>query len=482
MNNRYYTFLLFLFPLLTIIPYLIPNLELNAYYKIMIFIITLISTLVSVIYIIYSKKRDLIFFFSMFGLSMLIYLLNTIFDLVSLFSSYPVEWFSDLSDFLGNLPILIFLVIRVILDARLIKLQSLNIFLFGSIVASTGFITVAIIAVRLALSQGVPMSEFLLFLPFFIEVILIMFLLITLYVIYMEITFRYYILALLTGFAFLFFGDTFQLFYGLFGDIKYRGITRIFNLLGFSYMLAILIWVRGKNLVVSSITAIEEERKRYKSLYLELDDKVRDLIILTQLLRHDLGNDIIVVSNALELYEEKKSSDLLEIASKRLKNMENRITKLRSSSEIYTSLRTEKVPITFINEVAQLFEKVTVKIKDKKLHIWANQLINFILFNIIENAFKHGGEDVEVIIDAEKTADSIIIQIIDNGKGMSDAEKKMILDYSLMVTEKEWKPEGVGLNLAKTAIESFGGTFSIEDNEPKGTIVTMKFPLILSEE
>ena len=482
MNNRYYTFLLFFFPLVTIIPYFIPNIELNNYYKIMIFVITLANTLVSLIYLMYSKKRDLIFFFAMFGLSMLIYLLNTIFDIVSIFGDYPVEWFSQLSDFIGNLPILIFVIVRVILDARLVKRQSLSIFLFGSVIASTGFIIVAIIAARLAISQGVPMSEFFIYLPFLVETVLIMFSLLTLYIIYMEITFRYYILALLTGFAFLFVGDAYQLFYGLFGDIKYRGITRIFNLLGFSYIFAILIWVRGKKLVISSITAIEEERKRYKTLYLELDDKVKDLLILTQLLRHDLGNDIIVISNALELYQDKKSDELIEMASTRLKNMENRISKLRSSSEIFSSLKIEKIPISFINEVADLFDNVSVKIKDKKIYIWGNNLLNFILFNVIENAFKHGGEGINVIINAEKTDDSIVIEVSDNGKGMSDVEKGRILDYSLTITEKEWEPRGVGLSLAKTAIEGFGGSLQIEDNEPSGTIISMKFPLIISKE
>ncbi len=123
-----------------------------------------------------------------------------------------------------------------------------------------------------------------------------------------------------------------------------------------------------------------------------------------------------------------------------------------------------------------------MKIKDKKIYIWGNNLLNFILFNVIENAFKHGGEGINVIINAEKTDDSIVIEVSDNGKGMSDVEKGRILDYSLTITEKEWEPRGVGLSLAKTAIEGFGGSLQIEDNEPSGTIISMKFPLIISKE
>ncbi|MHA2255980.1 MAG: hypothetical protein ACXAAM_07905, partial [Candidatus Heimdallarchaeaceae archaeon] len=191
----------------------------------------------------------------------------TILDLVAIKSSYPSEIYDNLYDFIGNLPILIFLVVRVVKDVRLLKKESRNIFAFGAIVASSGFILIGIIATRLALFAGVAMEDFALYMPFLVEIIAIMVLLLTLYIIYMELSFRYYILALLTGYFFSFVGDTYQLFYGLFGDIGYRAISRIFNLLSFSYFLAILIWVRGQNIIISSLVEIEAERERYKNLY-----------------------------------------------------------------------------------------------------------------------------------------------------------------------------------------------------------------------
>ncbi|MFW9852098.1 MAG: sensor histidine kinase [Candidatus Thorarchaeota archaeon] len=481
--KRIYSFILFSIPLIIIIPYFFPYFEdLTVYYKYMIFALTLINAGISIYFLIYAKEKDVRFFFILFGLSMFIYLLNTIFEIVEIYGTYPWEFFDNLSDFIGNLPILFLLVYRTFKDVQFLKRESRNIFLFGAIVASSGFLIVGLIASRLAIFVGIPMSDFYLYLPFLIEVIVIMILLMTLYIMYVELSFRYYILALLTGYIFSFIGDTYQLFYGLFGDVNYRGIARIFDLLAFSYFLVTLIWVRTKKIVVSSITEIEEERRKYKALYLELDDKVRDLLILTQFLRHDLGNDIVVVSNALELYKEKTNEDLFSMATDRLYRMSDRIQKLRSTSEIYESLKIQKLPITFVNDVARLFKKVDVKIKNKNQFIHGNQLLGFILFNLIDNSFKHGGENVVVKVEVDETDDTVIIKVLDNGIGMTDQQKQAITNYIPTIKETEGLPKGVGLSLAKNTVEGIGGEFKIEDNIPQGTIIIMEFKKYIEEE
>jgi signal transduction histidine kinase len=212
-----------------------------------------------------------------------------------------------------------------------------------------------------------------------------------------------------------------------------------------------------------------------------LNDKARDLLILTQLLRHDLGNDIVVVSNALDFYEEKKSKDFLKMAKKRLASMEERISKLRSTSEVYSSLRTQSIPITFLNDIAKLFEKVSVKIKNKKVALKGNQLVNFILFNIVENSFAHGGEDVEVEITSEVVKESVIIEISDNGIGIPEEQRERIFVQISTIEEEDALPKGIGLNLARTTIHSLGGKFNIYENDPQGTIVKIELPIYKEE-
>ncbi len=475
--RKIFAWLLFSFPIIVIIPYFFPQPEnLTAYYRWMILLITLLNAVISVFFVTTTDKKDVRFFFSLFGLSMILYLLNNIFDIISTYRSYPSDLYDSLYAFIANMPILIFLLYRVIRDIRLIKTESRIRLFFGAIAASLGFIIVGIVTARLGFEKGVSWEDFLLYLPFMIQIIGIMVLSLTLYIMYMELSFRNYILAILVGYMFSFLGETYGLFYGLYGTINYRGIERIFTLLAFSYFFVILWWFRSKKITVTSISEIEEERKKYKALYLELDDKVRDLLILTQLLRHDLGNDIVVIANALDLYEERKTKELFGIARKRLLGMEERIKRLRSSSEIYESLKVQKIPITFIDDVSKLFENVNTKISNKNISIKGNQLVNFILFNLIQNSFKHGGEDVKVTVTVDEEDDFAILKVIDNGIGISDEEKIQILRQVVTLEASEELPKGVGLSIAKTTIEGLGGIFKIEDNDPQGTIIVMEIP------
>ena len=421
--RRYQTLLLLLFPLVVIIPYFfLQSNNLNLYYKYSIFIITFITTIVAVLLAILSEKKDVRFFFSIIGISMVFYLANAFFDVIKIYHYYPSNLFDDLYAFIANMPVFFFLIYRFITDFKLIKRESRFVVAFGAIAASSGFIIVGIIAARLSLERGVPTEDFFLYLPYMIQIIVIMVFSITLYIMYMELSFRNYILALLTVYIFYFIGETYGLFYGLYENITYRNIERIFTLLAFSYIFVIMIWVRGEKIIPLSFSEIEEERRKYKALYLELDDKVRDLLVLTQLLRHDLGNDIAVIANALDLYEERKTEELYTIAKNRFLRMEERVKRLRSSSEIYESLKVQPIPITFVDDVTKLFENVITRISNKNMKIKGNQLVNFILFNLIQNAFKHGGEDVQVTVSVVEEDEFAILRV-------------MLSDYYFSITD-----------------------------------------------
>jgi signal transduction histidine kinase len=441
-------------------------------------VILLANMLICVIFASRSKERDERIFFSLLSASMFFYLIDGIFDIISIYSSYPVDIYNALSDLAGNLPILILLIYRIIVDFKHIKKENRTTLLFGSIVSSSGFILLGVIVLRVALSTPeILLNDILLYLPFLIVNILIMVLLVTLYILYVEANFRYYILALLSGYFFLFVGDVFEFMYALYKGLGNRITSRAMTLFAFTLLFVVLVWIRSSNVSISTLSQIESERTKYKKLYLDLDDKLKDLLVLTQFLRHDFGNDIVVISNALEIYKEKPSVDLMMMAQKRLKLMEERISNLRSKEEIYSSLKTVAIPITFIEDIAKLFKNVSVRLRNRKIIVRGNQLLNSVLFNIIDNSFKHGGENVSVQIDVKTKDKHAIIKIIDNGVGMTDQQKTIIRNRVATLDENLEIPDSVGLMLAKTTINGLSGELFIEDNKPQGTIIIIELPL-----
>ncbi|MHA1551296.1 MAG: sensor histidine kinase [Candidatus Heimdallarchaeaceae archaeon] len=476
--KRYVVGLLFTFPIIVVLPMFFSHPTIyNDYFRYMIAIVLLANTIICIVFATRSKELDEKIFFILLVISLFFYLVDSIFDIISLFADYPIEIYDVISDLVGNIPILILLIYRIVMDFRYIKKESRLVLSVGSLVSSSGFILLGIIAVRVAFSTEIPESDIFLYLPFLIVNILIMVLLVTLYILYVEINFRYYILALLSGYFFVFVGDVYELLYGLYGGTYYRIVARSATLFAFTFLMVVLIWVKGRNLSISSLSQIESERKRYMELYLDLDDKLRDLLVLTQFLRHDFGNDIVVISNALEIYKEKPSTDLMMMAEKRLKIMEERISKLRTREEIYSSFKTQAIPITFIEDITKLFKNISVRIRNRRISIRGNQLLNSVIFNIIDNSFKHGGENVDVQIDVDTKDMCVIIKIKDNGVGMTDQQKSTIKNRVATLDENLEIPDSVGLTLAKTTINGLGGELIIEDNKPRGTIITLELPI-----
>ncbi len=477
--KRVYVGLLLTIPFIVVVPMLSGlSIIYNDYFRYMKTVILLANLIICIFFAIKCKERDERTFFILLSASMFFYFIDGIFDIISLNSSYPIPIYDAISDFVGNLPILILLIYRIIVDFKHIKKENRTNLLLGSIVSSSGFVLVGIIALRIAFSKAeISVSDILLYLPFLIVTVSIMVLLVTLYILYVEVNFRYYILALLTGYFFAFIGDVFEFLYAIDGVKADRITARSMTLFAFTLLFVVLIWINQSNISISTLSQVEAERERYKKLYLDLDDKLRDLLVLTQFLRHDFGNDIVVVSNALEIFREKPSTDLLVMAENRLKRMEDRISNLRTKEEIYSSLKTQAIPIIFIEDITKLFKNISVRIKNRRLHIRGNQLLNAVLFNIIDNSFKHGGENVEVQIDVDTKDDFCIIKIIDNGIGMTEQQKKNIENQIATLDENLEIPDSVGLTLAKTTVKGLNGEFIIEDNKPHGTVIILELPL-----
>ena len=71
----------------------------------------------------------------------------------------------------------------------------------------------------------------------------------------------------------------------------------------------------------------------------------------------------------------------------------------------------------------------------------------------------------------------VIIKIKDNGVGMTDQQKSTIKNRVATLDENLEIPDSVGLTLAKTTINGLGGELIIEDNKPRGTIITLELPI-----
>lgn len=102
-----------------------------------------------------------------------------------------------------------------------------------------------------------------------------------------------------------------------------------------------------------------------------------------------------------------------------------------------------------------------------------SRLIIQVIINIVDNAIKYTPLGSTIEISARKSEDFVIVDIKDNGNGISDIGKSNI--FEMFYTEKNTSADsrrglGLGLSLCKSIISVHGGRISVRDNEPHGCV------------
>ena len=96
--------------------------------------------------------------------------------------------------------------------------------------------------------------------------------------------------------------------------------------------------------------------------------------------------------------------------------------------------------------------------------------------NLLTNAVRYGGPNVEVIVEAvELDTRRARIAIADDGRGVPEGDRLKIFDW----THRSSASIGFGLGLAmsRQIVEAHGGTIWVEDNQPQGARFVFTLPL-----
>ncbi len=97
------------------------------------------------------------------------------------------------------------------------------------------------------------------------------------------------------------------------------------------------------------------------------------------------------------------------------------------------------------------------------------------ILDIVENALRAGAKHIVIRLAQRKQADRLVLEVIDDGKGMNEETKRRSLDP--FFTTKQGKRVGLGLPLLAQAAEEAGGTLEVESAPGQGTRVIATFGL-----
>lgn len=101
--------------------------------------------------------------------------------------------------------------------------------------------------------------------------------------------------------------------------------------------------------------------------------------------------------------------------------------------------------------------------------------ISLNVLDISENSTRAGASLVQITLAADTLADTLTLTIADNGCGMSKEQVSNVTDP--FFTTRTTRKVGLGIPFLKYAAESTGGSFSIQSQLGKGTVLTAVFGL-----
>lgn len=108
------------------------------------------------------------------------------------------------------------------------------------------------------------------------------------------------------------------------------------------------------------------------------------------------------------------------------------------------------------------------------------RLIVQVIINIVNNAIKYTPDGSHIVLSAERQGSMAVIQISDDGPGIPDEAKKHLFDmfYTADIGKADSRRGlGLGLSLCKSIVDAHGGTISVANNLPQGSVFYFTLPL-----
>ncbi|WP_352400987.1 DUF4118 domain-containing protein [Anaerotignum sp.] len=186
--------------------------------------------------------------------------------------------------------------------------------------------------------------------------------------------------------------------------------------------------------------ALDEQRR--KNLYLDIYDDSMWLINLIE----NLLSVTRIENGTMQLYMQAELMD--EVITEAMRHIDR-----KKSEHIITVEECEEM----------LLAKMDAR------------LIIQVMINLLNNAIKYTDPGSKIKIGMKRVGDRIQVSVADNGRGIPDSLKESLFEmfYTASRTISDSRRGlGLGLPLCRSIISSHGGTITVTDNVPHGSVFT----------
>lgn len=241
----------------------------------------------------------------------------------------------------------------------------------------------------------------------------------------------------------------------------------------FVITLIIGIWLINRSFG-REIEAAEQRRNFLLSITHELKSPIASIrLVLETLLKRQLRPEQVVKFGQSALKETDRLNTL--------------VNDLLLSAKLETAYQLHLTKV----DLVELFSEIVGRLREKYPHSSFEMYqedhipiiegdepgLTSVALNLLENAVKYSPKPASITIRLYCEQSFIIIEVADRGIGINEKDKKRIFEKFYRVGSEDTrktKGTGLGLYIVHQLVKMHGGTISVKDNDPQGSIFKIK--------
>ena len=257
--------------------------------------------------------------------------------------------------------------------------------------------------------------------------------------------------------------------------------------------------IHANNLSESlTVPTTRDEIAELTKSFNEMTDKLDRAFCLQQQFSasaaHELKTPLAVLQTKVDVFRLQNSHSnseyeaLVSVFEKQIFRLRGLVSNLLSMTQ--TDYEDEKVAICIKDVFADILEELAM-VADEKNVTLSMQCDNSAIegnldsiyrafYNLVENAIKYNADGGSVTVTVqEQPTQCVSIQVSDTGIGIPDDCKKEVFEPFFRVDKsrsRELGGSGLGLALVRRIVEQHGGSITVADNKPCGSVFITSFP------
>jgi two-component system sensor histidine kinase VicK len=199
---------------------------------------------------------------------------------------------------------------------------------------------------------------------------------------------------------------------------------------------------------------------------------------------HELGTPLTAIAASLEVLqggakeipeERDRFLGIVERQTSRLARLRRALLTLARAQTRQEAIVLEPVEVRPLLEsvASELGDSVSVECPPGLAALGQADLLEQVVYNLAENALKHGSETVRLVAEADG-AGTVAVSVADEGPGIAEAEQERLFDRFYRSDPVGRSGCGLGLAIVREAVRALGGTIELDSQPGRGTVARVR--------